>query len=77
MGYLTLLKSLGLKVREEYPSVIISGKESLKQFQKKIGFVEGCRVSVGGWKTLTKNEVLNMAIESFEKPKIIWGKQLI
>lgn len=70
-GVQKTLDSLDIKNRKapkkKPVALIIQEKNSLKKFQKLIGFMGGIKVSLNGiWKGHEKSQILNMAVNSLE-----------
>jgi len=56
---------LGIVAKEEKDRIVIEGRENLRNFAKKVGFIEGCKVLKGLWKGFDKNLVLKVLLHTF------------
>lgn len=75
-GYLSILKSLGIRVRDVAGDgkLKIERERDIRLFAKKIGFVDGVKVTLNSkyWSGRTKNDVLQTLINSYGQPAMIY-----
>ena len=62
-----LFSRLGINTRTVKEGLRISGRDNLKKFRDKVGFVPGCLITSKSpkWKGYTKNQVLDFMITSY------------
>lgn len=68
---LELLKNLGFAPRKDNDKVILGKEKDIIKFKNEIGFVRGVKISrkSKNWEGFEKNQILNLAIKSFELKK--------
>lgn len=74
--YVTLITSLGIRVREVSADgkIKIETEQDIRLFAKHIGFVPGVRATGDSkfWKGEEKNAILNLLISSYGNPAMIY-----
>ncbi len=71
-----LLKKLGIvgKILWKDEILRIQGKNSLENFAKEVGFMEGVKITQNSayWQGVEKQEVLKLAIKSYGNPQLVF-----